>query len=238
MGVETARVWPLRTANDHNSSGSPACPTTDLIRPTKSASSNLPRRHLRAAIFMFGLYSNRKFALKCIFCDVLFNCCLITWAIKLLCGVSPREVTLLSNMSTLFQLGFVILSFFYHLIFINHLQNKQPSVFSGWPLVGNEGPSTFTLVYWGWNFPHSLRVGPASLVNSTKPLSLSCHRCNCFTKPALGWMKGLAWCAAGVDGVARLHPFFFDSSYLLNGFWSCKKWMGRRFGQNYFVTQK
>ena len=23
-------------------------------------------------------------------------------------------------------------------------------------LVGNEGPSTFTLVYWGWNFPHSL----------------------------------------------------------------------------------
>ena len=22
-------------------------------------------------------------------------------------------------------------------------------LFSGWPLVGNEGPSTFTLVYWG-----------------------------------------------------------------------------------------
>ena len=27
--------------------------------------------------------------------------------------------------------------------------------FSGWPLVGNEGPSTFTLVYWGFipSFP-------------------------------------------------------------------------------------
>ena len=33
---------------------------------------------------------------------------------------------------------------------------------TGWPLVGNEGPSTFTLVYWGFMNPHSLRVGPAS----------------------------------------------------------------------------
>ncbi len=27
--------------------------------------------------------------------------------------------------------------------------------------VGNEGPSTFTAVYWGWNVPHSLLFGPA-----------------------------------------------------------------------------
>ena len=30
--------------------------------------------------------------------------------------------------------------------------------------VGNEGPSTFTLVYWGFMNPHSLRVGPAGFL--------------------------------------------------------------------------
>ena len=43
----------------------------------------------------------------------------------------------------------------------------NPSEKSGWPLlVGNEGPSTFTGWYiYGWNFPHSLRVGPARNMN-------------------------------------------------------------------------
>ena len=40
---------------------------------------------------------------------------------------------------------------------VNHV-NLVFWFFSGWPLVGNEGPSTFTLVYWGFMNPHSLRA--------------------------------------------------------------------------------
>ncbi len=35
------------------------------------------------------------------------------------------------------------------------VQSYKANDWLGLP-VGNEGPSTFTLVYWGWNFPHSL----------------------------------------------------------------------------------
>ncbi len=41
-------------------------------------------------------------------------------------------------------------------------ERSRPS--TSWPLVGNEGPSTFTLVYWGFMNPHSLLFGPASQV--------------------------------------------------------------------------
>ncbi len=44
---------------------------------------------------------------------------------------------------------------------IKHLAGDLFLNITGWPL-GNEGPSTFTLVYWGFMNPHSLRVGPAS----------------------------------------------------------------------------
>ena len=61
--------------------------------------------------------------------------------------------------------------------------------FSGW-LVGNDGPSTCTLVYWGWNFPHSLRVGPASF-RLTVPLVLV--QSNFQSTERACWRIGLGW---------------------------------------------
>ena len=63
---------------------------------------------------------------------------------------------------------------------------------TGWPKnVGNEGPSTFSVVSWGWNFPHSLRVGPARKKNIKRP-----HKKSDCSKEQ-----------EGIDGVYHEEPF-------------------------------